>query len=244
MYSIGGWMDRPPGLSIRAQPGRCTIGKEEKPTVPHCRVALHVGRMIETLLGAAGSEYLPSLPSRARGFSPEPCQPHRNRDASFDFLLPFISIASRPENRTPPHPGATLEVAIWIPRSNPASPPSRSRPIPRISHPRSRHGDRPVCVTKLPVIPATQSRLTVYPYPRNTLSSPSLRHNPQGPGRRQVAVASGGFPGPVKHAVAPQLRHVVIQGHRITFAIVDLAGTASAIGSESRGRLRGVTSGG
>jgi 5-methylcytosine-specific restriction enzyme subunit McrC len=36
--------------------------------------------------------------------------------------------------------------------------------------------------------------------------------------------------------------HVVIQGHKITFATVDLAGTAGAIRSELRGRLRSVTS--
>ena len=64
------------------------------------------------LLGAAGSEYLPSLPSRARRFSPEPCQPRRHRDAFFPFLFPFISIASRPGNRTPSRPGATFELAI------------------------------------------------------------------------------------------------------------------------------------
>lgn len=36
------------------------------------------------------------------------------------------------------------------------------------------------------------------------------------------------------------LEHVEIQGHKITFATVDLAGTATAIRSELRGHLRGV----
>ena len=40
----------------------------------------------------------------------------------------------------------------------------------------------------------------------------------------------------------PLHEHVVIQGQRIAFATVDLAGTAAAIRSELRGLLRGVTS--
>src|ERR1039457_247162 len=38
----------------------------------------------------------------------------------------------------------------------------RSRPIPRPSHPRRRLGDRPVCVTKFPSIPANRSGKRAY----------------------------------------------------------------------------------
>src|ERR1039458_4381807 len=75
-------------------------------------------------------------------------------------------------------------------------------PIPRLSRPFRRPGDRPVCVTKLPAIPATRSGKGTYPHTRNPPHSWVLRHNALGPRsqpRRPVAVASDGVPRPVKH---------------------------------------------
>src|ERR1019366_1060180 len=71
-------------------------------------------------------------------------------------------------------------------------------PIPRLSRPWRRPGDRPVCVTKLPAIPATRSGKGTYPHTGNPPHSWVLRHNALGPRsqpRRPVAVASDGAPG-------------------------------------------------
>src|ERR1017187_2637691 len=49
-------------------------------------------------------------------------------------------------------------------------------PTPRASH-RTRPAGPPVCVTKLPAIPATQTRQATYPRTRNHPTFRVLRHN-------------------------------------------------------------------
>src|ERR1017187_2361495 len=50
-------------------------------------------------------------------------------------------------------------------------------PITLPSRIRSRPGDRPVCVTQFPAIPATRSGKRTYPHTRNTRGFRVLRHN-------------------------------------------------------------------
>jgi hypothetical protein len=51
------------------------------------------------------------------------------------------------------------------------------RPNLRLPHLRNRAQDRPVCVTKFPTIPATQSTKGTYPRTRNALNFHILRHH-------------------------------------------------------------------
>src|ERR1022692_1766591 len=60
-------------------------------------------------------------------------------------------------------------------------------PIPRLSRPWRRPGDRPVCVTKLPAIPATRSGKGTYPHTGNPPHSWVLRHNALSPAASPAA---------------------------------------------------------
>src|ERR1017187_7014255 len=69
--------------------------------------------------------------------------------ATFIFLSPLISITSRPENRSPSRPDATLESERCIPHPNPAPPlpstpslPPNSSPIALLEASRSSTGLR------------------------------------------------------------------------------------------------------